>query len=33
MGLWPTEVMKNALSPATTLLGSATIPFVISTEA
>jgi hypothetical protein len=25
--------MKNALCPATTLLGSATLPFVISTEA
>jgi hypothetical protein len=27
------KVMKNALCPATTLLGSATLPFVISTEA
>jgi hypothetical protein len=29
----PPKVMKNALCPATTLLGSATLPFVISTEA
>jgi hypothetical protein len=27
------KVMKNALSPATTLHGSASLPFVISTEA
>jgi hypothetical protein len=29
----PPKGMKNALCPATTLLGSATLPFVISTEA
>jgi hypothetical protein len=29
----PPKVMKNALCPATTLHGSATLPFVISTEA
>ena len=33
MGLQPPKAMKNRFSSATTLSGSATLPFVISTEA
>jgi hypothetical protein len=33
MGLRPTQVMKNAFCPATAFHGTATLPFVISTEA
>jgi hypothetical protein len=32
MGCGPPKVMKIGLGPATPLLGSATLPFVISTE-
>jgi hypothetical protein len=33
MGCGPPKGMKNGLGPATALLGSVTLPFVISTEA
>jgi hypothetical protein len=33
MGLRPTKVMKNDFCSATSLSGSAALPFVISTEA
>jgi hypothetical protein len=32
MGWGPPKVMKSGLGPATALLGSVTLPFVISTE-